>query len=561
MLILPFRSRIARPLAIAIGGLLLLGIGAGLTHAQSPTFKTRTTPAPATAATAQAGFTVLYIAGFDTVGVERMVHSEASLSGDLRMRGQPRMKWTEQLREPAGVYTVQVEAWRPGAAETEAPMQRLTLQTRGDSAYVYTTPATGAALGAPVAALPARARARWMINQSLAHAGWIAQQTAADTAWIMLASGARLLPGVISRSGAKISLTLAGLTSEFEFHADRRPVRFSVPSQGLRVEFVWGDLPPSVATPNTAPISYAAPANAPYSATDVTFTSPAGHTLAGTLTMPRRAIARVPAIVTISGSGAQERDGALPGIEGYRIFRQIADTLGARGIAVLRLDDRGVGASTGNHAAATSRDFADDVRAAVTWLRTRDDIDGDRIALVGHSEGGIIAPMVAASDARLAGIAVLAGPAYSGSRIVAFQQRNAIAQMMPNATASSRDSAVRSAQEQSSALARDNPWLREFLAYDPLPTARRVQQPVLILQGERDLQVTAEQADTLAAAMRAGGNTNVTVHRLRNTNHLFQRDSSGVPGGYGTLPDRKVTAETLGVLADWLVHTLRASAR
>jgi alpha-beta hydrolase superfamily lysophospholipase len=400
-----------------------------------------------------------------------------------------------------------------------------------------------------------------LVNQSLAHAGWIAQQTAGDTAWIMLASGARLLPGVVKRNGAKLSLTLAGLTSEFEFRDNGSPARFLVPSQGLRAEIVWGDAPLSVSAANPAPISYAAPANAPYTAFDATISTPAGHTLAGTLTTPRSASGRLPAIITISGSGAQERDGAIPGIEGYRIFRQLADTLGARGIAVLRLDDRGVGASTGNHGTATSRDFADDVRAAVAWLRSRDDIDADRIALVGHSEGGIIAPMVAASDARLAGIVVLAGTAYPGSRIVAFQQRDAIAQMMPGATAAARDSAFRDAQVQSANIARSSAWLREFLEYDPLPTARRVTQPVLILHGERDQQVTVEQADTLATAMRAAGNNRVTVHRLRNTNHLFQRDSSGVPGGYGTLADRTVTSEMLGLLSDWLVRTLRVSAR
>jgi alpha-beta hydrolase superfamily lysophospholipase len=554
MLILPFHRRVARPIAFTIGALFLLGIGAGLAFAQTPT---ATAPTPSTAAS----FTVLYIAGFDTVGVERMVHNETSLSGDLRMRGQPRMKWTEQLREPAGVYTVHIDAWRPGASDSDAPMQRLVLQTRGDSAYVFAAPAQGATLGAPMATLPARAGSRWMINQSLAHAGWIAQQTAGDTAWIILATGARLVPAVVKRTDANMSFTLAGLTSEFEFNTNGSPARFRVPSQGLRAEIVWGDAPLSVSAANAAPISYAAPPSAPYTASDVRIATPAGHTLAGTLTMPRGASARVPVTVTISGSGAQERDGAIPGIEGYRVFRQLADTLGARGVAVLRLDDRGVGASTGNHAAATSRDFADDVRAAVTWLRSRDDIDGDRIALIGHSEGGIIAPMVAANDARLAGIVVLAGPAYSGSRIVAFQQQDAIAQMMPGATSAARDSAFRSAQAQLENVAQASAWMREFLSYDPLPTARKVKQPVLILHGERDQQVTVEQADTLAAAMRTGGNANVTVHRLRNTNHLFQRDSSGVPGGYGTLTDRKVTTEMMGLLSDWLVRTLRVTAR
>jgi alpha-beta hydrolase superfamily lysophospholipase len=283
-----------------------------------------------------------------------------------------------------------------------------------------------------------------------------------------------------------------------------------------------------------------------------------GHTLGATLTRPAGA-ARVPAVITISGSGAQDRDEAIPGVADYRPFREIADTLGRRGIAVLRFDDRGTGASGGNHATATSRDFADDVRALVAWLRARPDIDADRIALLGHSEGGLIAPLVAAEDPQLAGIALLAGPAYTGARIIDFQQRSAISQAYPSARAVTRDSMYRAARAQLDSMARSQPWLREFLTYDPLPTARRVRVPVLILQGETDLQVTAEQADTLAAAFRAGGNTDVTTHRLAATNHLFQRDASGLPSGYGTLPDRRVTRETLGLVADWFSGRLRAA--
>ncbi len=118
---------------------------------------------------------------------------------------------------------------------------------------------------------------------------------------------------------------------------------------------------------------------------------------------------------------------------------------------------------------------------------------------------------------------------------------------------------LRHKTNQLDSTARVYPWIRELLQYDPLPTAKLVRTPVLVLQGETDQQVTPEQADTLAATFRAGGNRNITVHRLPGTNHLFQRDTSGVPAGYGTLPDRRVTAEALGYLADWLAVTLRVS--
>ncbi len=550
MMFRPFRRPLTNPFVLVFGGLMLLAIGAGLLFAQ---------PTPVAARE----YTVVYVAGFDTIGVERVSVSDTALRADLRMRGQPRIRWSQRLGEPAGVHTVQVDAWRPGAADTAAPVQRLLLRTRGDSAYVFLAPTAGAPLGAPLGApqavLPARANAVWLVNQSLVHGAWVAQHSAAqrDTAWVVLAAGAQVLPAAVVTRGDTIQLTLANLTSEYVFRRDGQLQSVAVPQQGFRGHVVSGNAAVGVSAPVTAPPSYEAPDDAPYIAEQVKVTTPMGHTLAGTLTRPREATGPVPAVVTISGSGPQERDVALPGIEGYRLFRQIADTLGRRGIAVLRLDDRGVGQSGGTFGTATSRDFAEDVKAAVAWLRTRADIDGDRIGLVGHSEGGLVAPLVAADDARLAGIAVLAGPAFTGGRIIAFQQRAAIKQMFPSAFASARDSMFRVAQQQLDSTARSNPWMREFISYDPLPTARRVRVPVLVLHGEQDLQVTVEQADTLAAAFRAGGNNDVTLRRLARTNHLFQRDASGVPSGYGTLPDRQATAESLGALADWLVSRLQ----
>lgn len=498
------------------------------------------------------GFAMLYVVGSDTIGVERVTRSPVSMTGDLQMRGQPRVRWTQSLEESDGNLTLAIEAWRPGATASDAPMQRLTLRTRGDSAYVFATPSDGAPFGAPVATLAARRGAAWLVNQSLTHGAWLAHRTALagrDTAWVMLASGAQLLPAAVARRGDTVGVIIAGVESLYLLDAQGTPRSVRIPSQRFTAIV---DSNAGAAAPAPAPVSYDAPADAPYLAEHLRVATPMGHALAATLTRPRTA-ARVPLVITISGSGAQERDEAILGVEGYRPFREIADTLGRRGVAVLRFDDRGTGESGGMHRGATSRDFADDVRALVAWARTRADIDADRILLLGHSEGGLIAPLVAADDARLAGIALLAGPAYTGAQIVAFQQRSAIREAHPSAFASARDSMFRAAQQQVDSLARSDAWLREFLTYDPLPTMTRVQVPVLILQGETDMQVTPEQADSLAAALRRGANRNVTLHRLRATNHLFQRDSSGVPGGYGALPDRRVTRETLGLVTEWVL--------
>jgi pimeloyl-ACP methyl ester carboxylesterase len=208
---------------------------------------------------------------------------------------------------------------------------------------------------------------------------------------------------------------------------------------------------------------------------------------------------RAAEIITSTGSGLQDRDEALPSVAGYRPFRQVADTLARHGIATLRLDDRGYGASGGNGRTATSRDFADDVRAGLEWLRHRPEIDPTRLAIVGHSEGGLIAPMVAATDTALRGIVLLAGPSRTGRDIVGFQQRSAIARA-EGLSEAQRDSLIRVSQAATDSLARSSPWMAQFLEYDPLPTARMVRRtPVLIEQGAPDLQVTADQAPELEA--------------------------------------------------------------
>ncbi|HEX7242235.1 MAG TPA: alpha/beta fold hydrolase, partial [Longimicrobiaceae bacterium] len=290
---------------------------------------------------------------------------------------------------------------------------------------------------------------------------------------------------------------------------------------------------------------------------EVSVPTPGGFTLAGTLTLPREARGPVPAVVLISGSGQQDRDSRIPGIEGYRAFRQIADTLGRRGIAVLRLDDRGSGRSGGKAEGSTSADFADDARAAVAYLRGRGEIAPDRIALAGHSEGGIIAPMVAASDPRIRAVVLMAAQSWTGRRVSDYQLRQAWrAAGVPEAR---MDSLARVNDRARDSVAAQIPWVRFFLDHDPLPTARRVNAPVLILQGATDRQVTAEQAPELAAAIRAGGNRDVTVRLLPGVNHLFLRDPVGTadPARYAALPSKEVVPEALGALADWLAAKLR----
>jgi uncharacterized protein len=388
-----------------------------------------------------------------------------------------------------------------------------------------------------------------MIEQLLRRARAMGKAT--DTIPMFMVSGGQTLPVAVQFQGTDSAVVTIGLAA---IHAavakDGSLLGATIPIQHVEVIREAGAHPLVMRT-----IDYGAPPGAPYTAQDVTVHTPAGLSLTGTLTLPTVRHGRVPAVVTITGSGAQDRDERISIVEGYRPFWQVADTLARRGIATLRLDDRGVNGSSAGPADATSADYANDIRAALAYLRTRPEIDGDRLGLVGHSEGGMIAPMVAATDPRLKGIVLLAGPAYTGRRILAFQQRNAVDNVKSLTPAQRRD-ALAESEDATRTLAAKSAWMRYFLDYDPLATARKVRVPVLILQGETDQQVTPEQADTLAAAFRAGGDRDVTERKFPATDHLFLPDSVGDSARYPVLRSRAVRPAVLGAIADWLVAHL-----
>jgi CubicO group peptidase (beta-lactamase class C family)/dienelactone hydrolase len=304
---------------------------------------------------------------------------------------------------------------------------------------------------------------------------------------------------------------------------------------------------------------YSAPADAPYTAVEVTVPTPMGHTLAGTLTMPKNAsrVHRIGAVVTVTGSGPEERDEYI-GLQGYRPFRQIADSLGRRGIAVLRMDDRGTGASKGTFKGATSADFGEDIRAGLAYLRTRPEVDPHHLAVLGHSEGALIAPLVAEKEPDLRAIVLLAGIARPGRGTLGAQLKNLIdhnAQL----TQTQKDSATLTIPATMDKLAAADPWMDFFLKYDPSATARHLSKPaVLILTGANDQQADPKQVPEWAAAFRQSGNRDVTAKVLPGLNHLFVVDADGFPLGYAKLPPPvRVNSQAVGVIADWLAQRLR----
>jgi dipeptidyl aminopeptidase/acylaminoacyl peptidase len=260
--------------------------------------------------------------------------------------------------------------------------------------------------------------------------------------------------------------------------------------------------------------------------------------------------------VTVTGSGAEERDEDI-GLPGYKPFRQFADALGRSGIAVLRMDDRGTGASGGTYKGATSADFAEDIRAGLAYLRSRPEIRADRLGVLGHSEGAIIAPMVAAKEPKLRAIVLLAGIAEPGRSALYFQLKNII-EHDPKLTPVQRQEQIAGIDKRIDAMAAADPWMDFFFKYNPAETMQTVKTPVLILTGSRDQQAVPEQNPKIEAAFKAGGNKDVTARILPDLNHLFVHDTDGFPQNYAKLPAPIVVdPEVLEIVTKWLTKRLK----
>jgi hypothetical protein len=313
----------------------------------------------------------------------------------------------------------------------------------------------------------------------------------------------------------------------------------------------------------------------PYTAEEVTFSNAkAGVTLAGTLTIPPGKGPH-PAIILISGSGPQNRDEELMG---HKPFLVLADYLARSGIAVLRYDDRGFGKSTGQFNTATSADFAGDAESALDYLKTRKEINAKRIGFGGHSEGGIIAPMVAARRSDVAFLVLMAATAVRGEEILYAQgqailkasgapdsmmaqqretQRKMFEIVKAEQNPAEAEKKLRAAFGDSKAMEGqirqvNSPWFRYFLTYDPAPALEQVKCPVLAINGEKDLQVLPDQnLPAIEAALKKAGNKDAEIVRLPGLNHLFQTAKTGTPQEYGQI-EETMSPSALETISAWI---------
>jgi uncharacterized protein len=333
----------------------------------------------------------------------------------------------------------------------------------------------------------------------------------------------------------------------------------------------------------------------PYREEEITYENKKAKVkFAGTLTLPK-GDGPFPAVVMITGSGPQNRDEELLG---HKPFLVIADYLTRRGIAVVRVDDRGVGGSTGDNDSSTTADFAEDALAGVEFLKGRKEIDAKHIGLIGHSEGGLVGPLAASMSKDVAFVVMLAGPGLPGDEILIEQNKlilkaagaskddidrqlkwlsMALPILKQEEDAKVADKRIRAelakwkeaAGEKDKAMADfvstrekavgtlNTKWFRFFLSYDPRPALRKVQCPVLALNGEKDLQVPAKvNLEAVAKALKEGGNKDYTVKEFPGLNHLFQTCKTGGIQEYGSIEETMapVVLETMG---DWILARVK----
>jgi len=366
---------------------------------------------------------------------------------------------------------------------------------------------------------------------------------------------------VVSARRTRITLALPNARLDAELWSDDsgRMIRFSVPAQSLEV--VREDIAAVSARSVTISRANDEAVNIPGN----------GFLLAGTLSRPAQSTeARLPAVVLVGGSGPADRDGVVYGIP---VLGQIADALANAGWIVVRYDKRGIGQSGGRAESASLADYAEDVRAAVKLLENRKDVDEKRIAVVGHSEGGLVGLIAAAREKKIAAVVLIATPGLTGADVVLAQQQRLLNRM--TLTPEEKQAKVEAQKKIHEAVITgkgleqlppdvrrsvDNVYFQSLLTSDPSKLVPPVRQPLLIVQGELDTQVEPSNADRLETLAKARKNAPQTeVVKVPGVNHLLVPATTGEVDEYAALKDKQVSRQVTDAIVTWLKKTLSPS--
>ncbi len=275
-----------------------------------------------------------------------------------------------------------------------------------------------------------------------------------------------------------------------------------------------------------------------------------GITLVGTLTQPASSSSGA-VVLLVSGAGPQDRNLSVPGLPGYRLFSVLADSLCARGMAVLRWDDRGVGASGGIAYSATLADEVRDVEAAIAWLKTHEGVAAHRIGIVGHSDGGLTAVQAAESETVRA-VVLLGAPALSGRELAREQRRVFVDGSANKHTPAQQSQLLTQLEREAERVAAIDAWLHAWLAHDPATMNWRGRAPALLVHGLRDQQVPPHHATLLTTILIGETGRAVQLHLVPNANHLLLADSSGDPRNYRELASFEPLPAVVAHIVSWL---------
>lgn len=487
--------------------------------------------------------------GQDTISVERVTREPAALRAEVLVPLRARLRVVATTDGHGCVTGADVKVFPWGSGADATPLQHVEVRLDGDSVRV----AAQARDVSRTVALPASGARFVLAGDSYAASALIiecALSSGKDSVDVPVVAFPNLHMATLGVRRHGRTVIIAGNDTSRASLDDRgRPTRIEIGREGTVLARAPLDPLTGAASP---PPDYSAPPGAPYTAENVTVPVEPGVSLAGTLTVPRDAHGPIPAVVTVSGSGPQDRDCYADIADGWRPFREIAEALAARGIAVLRFDDRGVGTSTGDYASGTELTVAQDVQAAVDYLRTRSEIDPARVAVLGHSEGARVAMLVGAEDSALAGLVLLSGAADPRAAVRA--QALWVVEHSPTGSRIPRDSLIALVDRQMDSLAVTG--RREVFRWDAAALAARIHVPVAVLQGATDRQVPADQADSLVSLFRRAGNRDVTVRVFPDVNHLLVHDPDGDFQRYYHIEDANVATEVLDAVGDWLERHL-----